>query len=305
MVNTSSQNQQLVLCPPAKINLILRVGGCLPNGYHPLWSLMQTIGLTDELTLSLAGSFSGVRFEHEGLNLGDPRENLVYQAATLVLEKTQSVVGVNISLRKQIPVAAGLGGGSSDAAATILGLNQLLGSRLSLTEMICLGAEIGSDVPFFFAAPTAVIQGMGEQVAPVILSGHRWILLINPGFPIKTKLAYQRLDEVRGTGFHSILDGNGLNGLGSFSWEEIVPLIKNDFEDVLLEDYPDLAYIKGVLLAAGAEASLVSGSGASVFGVFSDESEAQQAKALLVPKPTWEVFVVPAKSQGLLSENGS
>ena len=160
-------------------------------------------------------------------------------------------------------------------------------------------------MPFFFAAPTAVIQGMGEQVAPVILSGHRWILLINPGFPIQTKLAYQRLDEVRGTGFHSILDGNGLNGLGSFAWEEIVPLIKNDFEDVLLEDYPDLAYIKGVLLAAGAEASLVSGSGASVFGIFSDESGAQQAKALLVPKPMWEVFVVPVKSRGLLSENGS
>ena len=91
---------------------------------------MQTIGLTDELTLSLDDSFSGVRLEYEGLNLGDPRENLVYQAAPLVLEKTQSVVGVNISLRKQIPVAAGLGGGSSDAAATILGLNQLLGSRL-------------------------------------------------------------------------------------------------------------------------------------------------------------------------------
>ena len=80
-----NQNQQLVLCPPAKINLILRIGGCLPNGYHSLWSLMQTIGLTDELTLSLDNSFSGVRLEYEGLNLGDPRENLVYRAATIVL----------------------------------------------------------------------------------------------------------------------------------------------------------------------------------------------------------------------------
>ena len=302
-----NRNQQLVLCPPAKINLILRVGGCLSNGYHSLWSLMQTIGLTDELTLSLDDSFSGVRLEleYEGFNLGDPRENLVYRAATLVLEKVESAVGVNISLGKQIPVAAGLGGGSSDAAATILGLNQLLGSRLSLTEMIFLGAEIGSDVPFFFAAPTAVIQGTGEQIAPVVLPGHRWILLINPGFPIQTKLAYQRLDEVRGAGFHSTFDRNVLNGRGSLSWEEVIPLIKNDFEDVLLEDYPELAYIKGALLAAGAEASLVSGSGASMFGIFSNESRAQQAKTLFVPKSAWQVFVVPVKTEGLLSENMS
>ena len=300
-----NQNQQLVLCPPAKINLILQVGGRLPNGYHSLWSLMQTIGLTDKLTLSLNDSFSGVCLECEGLNLGDYRANLVYRAATLVLEKIQAAVGVNISLRKQIPVAAGLGGGSSDAAATILGLNELLGSRLSLTEMISLGTEIGSDVPFFFVAPTAIIQGTGEQIAPVMLSGHRWILLINPGFPIRTKLAYQRLDEIRGTGFHSTFVGNGLKGQGPFSWEEVVPLIKNDFEDVLLEDYPELAYIKGVLLETGAEASLVSGSGASVFGIFSDESRAQQAKTLLAQKSAWQVFVVPVKGEGLLSENVS
>ena len=266
---------------------------------------MQTIGLTDELTLSLDDSFSGVRLEYEGLNLGDPRENLVYRAATMVLEKIKKAVGVNISLRKRIPVAAGLGGGSSDAAATILGINKLLGSCLSLTEMIHLGAEIGSDVPFFLAAPTAIIQGMGEQIVPVMLSGHRWILLINPGFPIQTKLAYQRMDEVRGTGFHSTLGGNGLSGRGSFSWEEVVPLIKNDFEDVLLEDYPELACIKDALLSAGAEASLVSGSGASIFGIFSDESRAQQAKTLLAPKLRWQVFVVPVKTEGLLSENMS
>ena len=264
---------------------------------------MQTIGLTDELTLSLEVSFSGVRLECEGLNLDDSRENLVYRAGTLVLEKIQATVGVNIFLRKQIPVAAGLGGGSSDAAATIMGLNQLLGSRLSLTEMISLGAKIGSDVPFFFAGPTAVIQGMGEQIAPVMLSGNRWILLVNPGFPIQTKLAYQRLDEVRGAGFHSTLDGNGLSGRESFSWEEIVPLIKNDFEDVLLEDYSELAYIKAAMLAAGAEASLVSGSGASMFGIFSDKSLAQQAKTLLASEPAWQVLVVPVHSEGLLSEN--
>ena len=113
------------------------------------------------------------------------------------------------------------------------------------------------------------------------------------------------MDEVRGAGFHSTFDRNVLNGRGSLSWEEVIPLIKNDFEDVLLEDYPELAYIKDALLAAGAEASLVSGSGASMFGILSNESRAQQAKTLLVPKSAWQVFVVPVKSEGLLSENVS
>ncbi len=149
----SYNQQQLRLYPPAKVNLILRVGECLPNGYHALWSLMQTVGLTDELTIRIDSLFTGIRFECAGLQLSQATDNLVYQAADLVLQKvlknTGSTIGVEISLRKHIPVAAGLGGGSSDAAATIMGLNRVLGCGWSLSEMISLGQQLGSDVPFF------------------------------------------------------------------------------------------------------------------------------------------------------------
>lgn len=296
--------QQLRLYPPAKVNLILRVGERLPNGYHALWSLMQTVGLTDELTIRIESSFTGIRFECAGLQLLQATDNLVYRAADLVLQKvlknTGAAIGVEISLRKHIPVAAGLGGGSSDAAATIMGLNRVLGCGWSLSEMISLGQQLGSDVPFFFAAPTAVIQGVGERISPVTLAGDRWILLVNPGFPIHTKSAYQRLDEGRGAGFQPDNHFPDWNGTDPMSWDDVVPLIKNDFEDVLLDDYPELAHIKNALLTAGAEAALVSGSGATIFGIFSDESKAQHARMQLADSPQWRVFVVPVKRVGLL-----
>lgn len=261
---------------------------------------MQTVGLTDELTIRVDSSFSGIRFECEGLSMTDPTDNLVYRAADLALQKGGAAVGVEIFLRKQIPVAAGLGGGSSDAAATIMGLNRLLKCGWSLADMIPLGQRLGSDVPFFFSAPSAVIQGLGDQISPITLSGDRWIVLINPGFPIHTKLAYQRLDDERGDEVQEDPCCDELRGTNFLSWDEMIPFIRNDFEDVLLKDYPELARLKSVLLQVGAEAALVSGSGATVFGIFSNESTARLAKTKLCAFPQWHVFVVPGYNGGLL-----
>ncbi|MDA0737716.1 MAG: 4-(cytidine 5'-diphospho)-2-C-methyl-D-erythritol kinase [Nitrospirae bacterium] len=295
--------QQICLYPPAKVNLILRVGNRLPNGYHNLWSLMQMVDLTDELTIRVDSSFSGIRFECEGLSMTDPTDNLVYRAADLALQKAGAAVGVEIFLRKQIPVAAGLGGGSSDAAATIMGLNRVLKCGWSLADMIPLGQRLGSDVPFFFSSPTAVIQGLGEQISPITLSGDRWIVLINPGFPIHTKLAYQRLDDARGADVQSDSWHYDFTGPNSVSWDDVMPYIQNDFENVLLEDYPELAHLKSVLLQAGAEAALVSGSGATMFGIFSNESKARLAESTLGASSQWRVFVVPVKKCGLFDES--
>lgn len=261
---------------------------------------MQTVGLTDELTLRVDSSLSGIRFDCEGLTLEDPTDNLVYQAADLVLQKTGTSVGVEISLRKQIPAAAGLGGGSSDAAATIIGLNHLLECDWSLDDMIPLGQQLGSDVPFFFAAPTAVVQGLGEKISPITLSGDRWIVLVNPGFPIHTKLAYQRLDEVRDAVIQTDPWDYDLNGPNTVSWDEVIPLIQNDFEEVLLKDYPELVRLKSVLLQAGAETALISGSGATMFGIFSDESKARVAETQLPVSKHWRVFVAPVNKCGLI-----
>jgi len=295
--------QHLSLHPPAKINLILRVGDRLPNGFHSLWSLMQTVALTDELTIETDTSFTGLRFECADFVRDRPTDNLVYRAAEMVWQKAGASVGIKITLQKQIPIAAGLGGGSSDAAATIMGLNRLLGCDWSLADMIALGKQIGSDVPFFFAAPTAVVEGIGEEISPVRLSGERWMLLVNPGFPIHTKTAYQRLDERRGDGRQVDPASPDLNGKAPLLWEEVIPRIKNDFEDVLLDDYPELRRLKEELLQAGAEAAVVSGSGATVFGVFTDATQAHRAKSRFARFPQYRAFVVPVMTEGLLPES--
>jgi 4-diphosphocytidyl-2-C-methyl-D-erythritol kinase len=299
---TQLNKQELSLYPPAKVNLILRVGDCLPNGYHSLWSLMQTVGLTDELRITIDPSFQGIQFDCAGLELSQATDNLVYRAADLVMQKARAAVGVHIFLRKHIPVAAGLGGGSSDAAATILGLNRLLECGWSVSDMIPLGQQLGSDIPFFFSAPTAVIQGMGEQVLPMTLEGDRWVILVNPGFPIHTKSAYQRLDEGRSDGLQCANPVSAWHGKDSVSWDEVLPQLKNDFEEVLLSDYPELTTIKEALMTAGAEAALVSGSGATVFGVFSDETMARKASNQLPDFQNWRTYVVPVKRSGLFAE---
>ncbi len=185
------------VCAPAKVNLVLRVLGRRPDGYHEVWSLLQTVGLEDELTVRVRPGLSGLQVQCDDADLPTDGRNLVHRAAALVLERAGKSVGLEIRLRKRIPVSAGLGGGSSDAAATITALNHVLGLGWSAGVMAQVGAVLGSDVPFFFFAPTAWVRGRGEAVSALTLRGTRWVVLVYPGFPIGTRWAYDQLSAMR------------------------------------------------------------------------------------------------------------
>lgn len=276
-------NDEVQVSAPAKVNLILRVLDRRSDGYHNLWSLMQTVELEDHLRFRLRSGSSDLRLSCDEPTLPTDGRNLVTRAAALVLEQArqhgQYKGGVEIHIAKRIPMGGGLGGGSSDAAATIIGLNRLLGLGWSAEAMARVGQSLGSDVPFFFFAPCALVCGRGEEVAPVTLTGERWVVLVNPGFPIETRWAYERLAGARQE-VRPLAQGlSRLHGKAVLSWDEVIPLMENDFEEALAPTHHILGEIKAALISQGAEAALLSGSGATVFGIFRDENSAVRAKA--------------------------
>lgn len=276
---------------PAKINLVLRILDRRTDGYHNLWSLMQTVQVQDEITLALTGAHSGVTLRCDEPSLKTDDSNLVTRAAVVVMEQSGRTGGLDITLAKRIPMGAGLGGGSSDAAATIIGLNQLFNLGWSAEQMAHIGQTLGSDVSFFFFAPSATVAGRGEQVVPIRIKGTRWVVLVNPGFPVETKWAYQQLTANR-AGVVPLSQSHAmLEQASELGWEQVLEAAENDFEGPVFKAYPMLDEIKHRLLAHGADAALLSGSGATVFGVFRDEAKARQAQALFMNEPQFKVFV--------------
>lgn len=291
--STPAPSYAVTVSAPAKVNLILRVLDRRADGFHNLWSLMQTVGLEDEISLRLDENHDEIRLRCDDPSLAADRTNLVYRAADAVLLRCRRRVGVEIMLTKRIPMGAGLGGGSSDAAATIVGLSRLLDLRWSAADMAQVGQMLGSDVPFFFSAPTAVVTGRGEEVRSVHLPGERGIVLVYPGFSIETKWAYQTLASRR-THVRPLSDAHASLGRERrLSWEQILERAENDFEGPVFEAYPALQVIKHTLLQLGAEAALLSGSGATVFGVFHDEGKARQAASDYPAQARDKVFAAP------------
>ena len=281
---------------PAKINLVLRILDRRTDGYHNLWSLMQTVQVEDEITLALTGAHSGVTLRCDEPSLKTDDSNLVSRAAVAVMAQSGRRGGLDITLAKRIPMGAGLGGGSSDAAATIIGLNQLFNLGWSAEQMAHIGQTLGSDVSFFFIAPSATVAGRGEQVAPIRIKGTRWVVLVNPGFPVETKWAYQQLTANR-AGVVPLSQSHAmLEQASELGWEQVLEAAENDFEGPVFKAYPLLQEIKHRLLALEADVALLSGSGATVFGVFRNEAKARQAQVLFMNEPQFKVFVAQTSS---------
>jgi len=171
-----------------KVNLILRVLDRRPDGYHNLWSVMQAFDLADTVVAEADG-VSGIHLICEGADLPADSTNLAYRAAERVLARLKRRQGIRLLVRKRLPVAAGVGGGSSDAAAAIQALATLFNTGWSRAVMAEVGQEVGSDVPFFFYGPTALVEGRGERVLSLRLEEERWLLLVNPGNAIPTAWA--------------------------------------------------------------------------------------------------------------------
>lgn len=294
-------SREVEVAAPGKVNLILRVLDRRPDSYHNLWSVMQAFDLSDTVIAEAVGG-EGIRMTCEGADLPIDSTNLAYRAAERGLARLGRRQGIRLVVRKRLPVAAGVGGGSSDAAATIRALAVLLETGWSRADMAAVGAEVGSDVPFFFYGPTALVEGRGERVSPLQLEGERWLLLVNPGIAIPTAWAYGKLAAARANRAEPPprlprFESNPVTGDPPVvKWPDLLPLVANDFAPVMEAEYPVLREIRLLLVARGAEAALLSGSGSTVFGLFADERSARAAVEGLDRRPGWRVWVT--RTQG-------
>jgi 4-diphosphocytidyl-2-C-methyl-D-erythritol kinase len=276
------QNNSLSIRAPAKINWFLHILQKRKDGYHDIVSLMQCVSLYDELVFDHADSIA-VESDMD-IPVSD---NLVYKAASLLKKIVSYSKGARIFVKKQIPVSAGLGGGSSDAAYTLTGLNILWGLGLQREELCSIGVRIGSDVPFFFHAPAALVKGKGESVNTLKIDPSCRLLLVNPNVNVSTAWAYGAFDQLPG---HTLtkkpLDIKLFcQALHRQDFLSLADMLSNDFEEIVMGEYPAISEIKHKLVTMGAEASLMSGSGPTVFGVFKSREKAE--KALAAMKPHW------------------
>ena len=254
------------LCP-AKVNLYLKVLARREDGYHDLVTVMQPLTLADELRLT-PGKGLSLDCRHPEVPSGP--QNLVWRAAEKFGAATGQVPQVHIELVKKIPVAAGLGGGSSDAAGTLLALNELTGNPLGNETLHELAAELGADVPFFLRPGPAVGRGIGTVLSPLDLPPY-WYVLLNPGLAISTAWVYGNLDL-------QALAQAGAPLPAAWDGEHPEAWVANDLETVTLSRYPELRELLAGLSAAGARVQGMSGSGPTLFGLF-HEAEAAQAAA--------------------------
>jgi 4-diphosphocytidyl-2-C-methyl-D-erythritol kinase len=297
VVNNPSRNtSSITVFAPAKVNLILRILDRRSDGFHNLWSVMQTVALDDEVQIRLRPDRQDIQLRCDAADLAADQSNLVYRAAAAVLARAQQSIGLDIELRKRIPMGAGLGGGSSDAAATIIGLNCLLQLMWSPAQMADVGESLGSDVPFFLFAPSACVTGRGEIVRPVVVEGERWVVLVNPGFGVNTKWAYQELAAARTSVRPLSQVQQELDRQSRMGWIPLIAAAENDFEGPVFAAHRTLGEIKQNLLDHGAEIALLSGSGATVFGVFANEARARHAQAQFATEKSMNVFIIPTCS---------
>ena len=251
--------QSITLKTPAKINLCLSVLGRRTDGYHDVEMLMQMVGLYDEVTVAAQGT--GIRFSCDSEAIPPGEDNIAWKAAHALLKRAGSGAGLSISIRKAIPVAAGLGGGSSDAAAVLAAANVVLGTGFNREELAGIGAKLGMDVPFFFYGPTALAQGRGEQLTELPPMPKMQILLVNPGFETSTAWVYKNLNL-------RLTKKVDCNKILRLTVRNIATGLHNDLETVTAAAHPVIHTIRQSLLEQGASGVLMSGSGPTVFGIF-------------------------------------
>jgi 4-diphosphocytidyl-2-C-methyl-D-erythritol kinase len=286
----SRGSQGLVLRTSAKVNLALEVLGKRGDGYHEIATVLQAVDLFDRLTMEMADSLS---LRTDDPELPTDEGNLVMRAARL-LQKTAGIEkGARLRLQKRIPVAAGLGGGSSDAAATLLGLNRLWGLRWPRARLQELAVELGMDVPFFLGTGRAVARGRGERLEALPGGGGYALVVVNPRTPLSTREVYGRVPA----GWHAEPTGTGrvMEALRRRSVAALAAALTNNLEQVVEPMLPVIGRMKAALLAAGALGAIMSGSGPTVFGLARSLDHARQIRSR-VSRAGWACWAVRTNS---------
>ena len=260
----------------AKINLGLDVVRRREDGYHEVRMVMQTIHLYDQLLIQKSET-PGIQI-HSNLSFLPVNENnLVHKAGKLLMDEFDIHTGVSVELNKHIPVAAGMAGGSTDAAAMLYGMNQLFGLKLKRKDLMERGVQIGADVPYCIMRGTALAEGIGEKLSSLPPMVKCPVLIAKPAVSVSTKFVYQNLKLNEQTP-HPDIDAL-ITDIRNSDLDNICADMGNVLETVTIPNYPVIAQIKEQMLKSGAKASMMSGSGPTVFGLFGDEETAQRARA--------------------------
>lgn len=264
---------------PAKVNYLLDVIRRRPDGYHELRMVMQRINLCDEITIELT-ECPELSVSCNSKGAPDGPANIAWKAARQMLDIAASPQGAQISIAKNIPVAAGLGGGSSDAASVLMGMNELLGLKLSDQQLMEMGVKLGADVPFFIFKQTALAEGIGELLSAMPPMPKLWVVLVNPRVHVSTAWVYKNLQ---------LTNQGELNKLPQFfgGIVDVCAIMSNDLESVTIPAFPVIAEIKQQLLQLGAKSAMMSGSGPTVFGLFEERSTAEAAASSITTSTDW------------------
>lgn len=265
--------------------MALRIVGQRSDGFHLLWTVMAFFPLYDQLDITVPAA--GLQLDCTPPVTDDPKKNLVWRAAKRLQEESGTEQGAHIYLTKRIPHGAGLGGGSSDAATTLLALNRLWNLHLPLARLLQMGAELGADIPVFLGGRAALAEGIGEQLTPLPHLAEVHLVVVNPAIVLSTGSVFQQwhLDKAGGPAALSAPP------LPLWHKKGISPVLTNDLEPTAMRMVPTIGHIAQVLRQQGAQATLMSGSGSSLFGLFSGNEEAETAAdALRHTHPTWQIY---------------
>ena len=281
----------ITLLSPAKINLTLEILGVRPDGYHELRSIVQPVDLFDEVSIE-ADEGGGITLESSGAEIPEGSDNLAWKAAELYLTESGLSLGIKIFIKKRIPPGSGLGGGSGNAAAVLVGLNKLTNS-LTEEKLLDIASVIGSDVPLFIRSQTCVAEGKGERITILRDFPLLHYLLLCPKLHASTEEVYRKWDELnpdRAAEGISVASEDVQETVSLFK-ESDKPPLRNDLEEAAMELYPEIGSYKKILSSMGAESVMMTGSGSSVYALYRNEDEAVEAYDYLKTSPTFKSVI--------------
>jgi len=275
----------ITLLSPAKVNLTLEILGNRPDGYHEIRSIMQPVNLFDEIKIEVLDG-EGIEIKSEGLELPSGEENLAWRASDIFLKETELSFRIKISIKKTIPLGAGLGGGSSNAGAVLVGLNKIT-KKLTQNDLLNISTKIGADVALFINCRSAIAEGIGEKITLIKDFPLFHYLIINPGFEVSTREIYEQWEETdkEKVRHENIEDTISMFRNGKFP-------LSNDLEKGAIGLYPEIKQLKDRLIAMGARAVSMTGGGPTVFAAFRTEKEANTIYHYLKDSSRFKVFRV-------------